>query len=296
MKSTSFPLDLLKRIRRIEIETTKLVEELLAGAWASVFKGRGLEFEDVRRYEPGDDIRTIDWNVTARMDEPYTRRFREERELTVVLLVDISHSLSFGSIRQKKQELAAEIAAALAFSAIRNQDRVSLILFSDKIEHYVPPRKGKRHVLRIIRDIMLFEPEHKKTSIREALKFLGNVAKRSVIAFLFSDFYSEEDIESPVNTLANRHDLILVKVRDPFEEKLGGFPLLQIKDLETGEEALYDTESASSRRRFLKEKERQDDALQQVAKKAGVDLLQFSTGESYTKNIHNFFRTRKERH
>jgi len=285
--------DTIRRIKEIEIETTKLVEELLAGAYKSAFRGVGLEFEEVREYFPGDDIRTIDWNVTARTGEPHVKVYREERELTVMLLVDISFSSRYGSQGRLKRELIAEIAAAIAFSAIKNQDKVGLILFTDQIELYLPPGKGSRHVLRVIRELLAFEPKGKKTDIIEALRFFGSVRSRMSVCFLISDFEASLDFLSELKTHAKRHDLILLEVHDPLEKRFPSVPLLMVEDLETKKMQTVDTTLAENRRKVKEAFERKQRRLKKLTTGVGAGYVSFSTDRSYVDTIRKFFKLRK---
>src|SRR2546426_12701490 len=228
------PKEILKKVRQIEIRTNREVTDVLGGQYHSVFKGRGMEFEEVREYLPGDEIRSIDWNVTARFDHPFIKKFKEERELTVMLVVDVSASGQFGSVRQRKNELAAELAAVLAFSAIRNNDKVGVILFTDRVEKYIAQKKGRRHVLRVIREILAFEPEGKGTNLRLALDYLNRVQRRRAVCFLISDFQDEEFRKS-LRVAGKRHDVVALSLRDPREEELPAVGLVELRDAETGE-------------------------------------------------------------
>ncbi len=286
--------EIFARIQQIEITTTRLVEELLGGAYRSAFKGNGIEFEEVREYVPGDDIRTIDWNVTARMNHPYVKTFREERELTVMLLVDISASSRFGSKDRLKSELIAEISATLAFSAIKNQDKVGLILFSDEVEHYLPPRKGKRHVLRVIRDIMVYKPRHRKTDIASALRFLGKVQSRMAVCFLVSDFFCESNYTQELKVNAKHHDLILLGVKDPLERTFPQFPLVTLRDLETGELRALDTGDDDVQKRFSEEVAKKQEALKQQVNRLGIQFVEFETDKPYASAIRRFFKKREK--
>src|SRR5437867_2370949 len=236
------PRELLRQVRRLQLRAKRAVEDLLGGEYRSVFKGAGLAFEEVREYQPGDDIRSIDWNVTARMGHPFIKRFIEERELTVMLLVDCSGSHQFGTRLQQKREVAAELAAVLAFSAISNNDKVGLVEFTDRVERFVPPRKGTRHVLRLIRDVLFFQPTHRGTSIREGLDYLNRVLHRRTIVFMLSDFL-DKDFEKSLKRTGRRHDLIAIRIADRREEELPAVGLLELEDAETGERMLLDTGS-----------------------------------------------------
>lgn len=287
--------DIFKRIRRIEITTTRLVEELLAGAYRSAFKGNGIEFEEVREYVYGDDIRTIDWNVTARMNRPFVKTFKEERELTVFLMVDVSASSRFGSKDRLKSELIAEIAATLAFSAIRNQDKVGLILFSDEVELFLPPRKGKRHVLRVIRDILVHEPKRRKTDIAAALRFLGTVQRRPAVCFLVSDFLCPSNYHQELKINARHHDLILLGVKDPLEMSFPSYSLVTLKDLETGEVRVIDSGDGRVQAEFHEQIEIEQRSLKKLVTQLGVSFLEFNTDQPYAASINRFFKERKKR-
>jgi uncharacterized protein (DUF58 family) len=288
------PHDVLRQIRRLHWKARRAVEDLLGGEYHSVFKGTGIVFEDVRAYQPGDDVRMIDWNVTARMGQPFIKRFVEERELTVLLMVDCSGSQLFGTQMQQKREVAAELAAVLAFSAIRNNDKVGLISFSDRVERFVPPGKGARHVLRIIRDILFFQAQHRGTSLAEALHYLNRVQRRRAIVFLLSDFL-DKDFEGALKRTGRRHDLIAVRIRDPREEELPAVGLLQLEDAETGRPLVIDTSSARVRRAFAENARRRRDALTQVTRSAGIDLIDVSTQGGHLDALIRFFHLRERR-
>ncbi len=288
------PREVLRQIRRLQLKARRAVEDLLGGEYHSVFKGSGIAFEEVREYQPGDDIRTIDWNVTARMGHPFIKRFIEERELTVVLMVDGSGSQQFGTRAQPKREVAAELAAVLAFSAISNNDRVGLVQFTDRVEHFLPPRKGVRHVLRLIRDVLFYQPQHRGTSLREGLDFLNRVLHRRTIVFLFSDFL-DRHFESSFKRTGRRHDLIAVRISDPREEELPAVGLLELEDAETGERLLLDTGRAAVRDAFRAAAQRRRAALRQLARQAGVDLIDVSTGGGHLDALIRFFRLRERR-
>src|SRR2546421_2031971 len=243
------PPEVVHQIRRLQLRARRAVEDLLGGEYHSVFKGMGMAFEEVREYQPGDDIRTIDWNVTARMGHPFIKRFIEERELTVMLLVDCSASQWFGTGRQQKREVAAERAAVLAFSAISNNDRVGLVAFTDRVERFVPPRKGTRHVLRLIRDVLFFQPAHRGTSVREGLDYLNRVLHRRAIVFLLSDF-RDQGFERAFKRTGRRHDLVAVSVTDPREEEIPRVGLLELEDAETGRHLVLDTFSRPVREAY----------------------------------------------
>jgi uncharacterized protein (DUF58 family) len=288
------PPDVLKKIRQIQIRTTHMVSDLFAGQYHSVFKGQGMEFQEVREYMPGDDIRAIDWNVTARMGHPFIKKFVEERELTVMLMVDISRSNDFGSGDQAKRDLATEVAAVLAFAAIQNNDRVGLILFTDEVEHYLPPRKGTRHVLRVIRDALYFKPKKSGTSVSTALHFLNNVTNRKTVAFLVSDFI-DVNFESALAVTAKRHDLISAVIRDNRESVLIPAGVIEWEDAETGRRVLLDTSDASSRRAFESIHTERRKLLLENFKKRGVDVIELTTGKPYASELIRFFGKREKR-
>jgi len=286
--------EVLRKVRRIELRTRRLVDESLAGSYHSVFKGRGMEFAEVREYEPGDDVRTIDWNVSAKMGHAFVKKFTEERELTVVLVVDASASGRFGTQAATKLETAAEIAALLAFSAIRNNDRVGLLLFTDRIERFVPPRKGRQHGLRVLRDLLAFEPEGRATSIRNALDVLRRVVPKRAVVFLVSDFL-DGGYERTLRVVNRKHDLVAISVRDPREETLPDVGLVAVLDAETGRPAIIDTGSARVRHAYAERAKKARDVGRDIVKRAGVDLLEVSTGTDYDRSLVSFFRERARR-
>jgi uncharacterized protein (DUF58 family) len=288
------PRDVLHQIRRLQLFARRAVEDLLGGEYHSVFKGMGIAFEEVRAYQPGDDVRTIDWNVTARMGHPFIKRYIEERELTVLLLVDCSGSQHFGTGYQQKREVAAEMVALLAFSAISNNDKVGLIAFTDGIERYVPPRKGTSHVLRLIRDILYFQPARPGTSIREALDFLSRVQHRRAIVFLVSDFL-DRGYERLLKRTGRRHDLVLVRISDPREEELPAMGLVDLEDAETGGRVLVDTSSRAVRTAFAADSRRRRDEVRQLAGAAHVDLIEVSTDGGHLDALVRFFQMRERR-
>jgi uncharacterized protein (DUF58 family) len=288
------PREVLRQIRRLQLKARRAVEDLLGGEYHSVFKGTGISFEEVREYQPGDDVRTIDWNVTARMGHPFIKRFVEERELTVVLAVDCSGSNQFGTRYQQKREVAAELAAVLAFSAISNNDRVGLVQFTDRVEHFVPPRKGSRHVLRLIRDVLFYEPKHRGTSLREGLDFLNRVLRRRTIVFFLSDFF-DRDYENAFKRTGRRHDLIAVRLSDPGEEVLPAVGLLEVEDAESGKRLLVDTSSRQVRDDFRRRADDRRAALRQLTRAAGVDLIEVSTDGTHLDALIRFFRQRERR-
>jgi uncharacterized protein (DUF58 family) len=288
------PKDLIKRIRRLEITTRKVVSDMLAGQYHSVFKGRGMAFSEVRQYQPGDEIRIIDWNVTARMNETYVKVFTEERELTVMLVVDVSASEEFGSAAQTKSELAAEIAAQIAFSAIANNDRVGLILFSDRVEHVIPPKKGRKHVLRVVSDILSFRPEGKGTNISAGLTYLSRVTKRKSVTFLISDFLAT-DLEKPMRIVGRKHDLVPVVIADPLEESFPKLGMIELEDPETGERLLVDTRSALVRGRFARLQQQRREERKKLFQKLELDFVELKNGQDYVKALARFFRARSRR-
>jgi uncharacterized protein (DUF58 family) len=289
------PKELIKKVRRIQLQTRHTVNDLFAGQYHSTFKGRGMEFEDVREYMPGDDIRTIDWNVTARSGRPYIKKFTEERELTVMLLIDVSASNLFGTQSQLKRDLATEIAAVLAFSAIRNNDRIGLILFSDQVEKVIPAQKGTQHVLRIIRELLTFEPTGKKSRLIPALDYLNHICPRRVTSFLLSDFYFDDTPESMLKTTACRHDLISIKLADRGETALPSAGLITWQDAETGACSLIDTSSPLVRKALLLQQTERAKTLETLHRRNGIDLIQLYTDEPYEKAFRTFFANRAHR-
>lgn len=286
--------ELAKKIRYIQIYTSKAVNDLLAGEYHSVFKGQGMEFEEVRSYQIGDEVRSIDWNVTARMGEPYVKRFREERELTVLFAVDLSASGDFGSRDKLKNEVAAEICALLAFSAIKNNDKVGLIVFTNTVELFVPPAKGTSHVLRLIRDLLGFQPKQTQTDIGAAMEFLGKVAQRQAVVFLVSDFL-ESGFERPLRTVSRRHDLIAVTIADPVELKMPNVGLIELEDAETGELIQVDTGSAAFRRQYEGLGAARGEELGELFRQMNIDQVEILTGRDYVRDLVGFFRTRERR-
>lgn len=286
----TIPSEVLDTIRRIQILSNQLAKDVFSGAYRSAFKGKGMEFEEVREYQPGDDIRTIDWNVTARMNHPYVKNFREERDLTVILLVDVSASSRFGSVELKKRFIA-DLGAVLAFSAIKNNDRVGLILFSDIVEKYIPPRKGTRHVLRVIRDLLLFVPQHKGSNLKAALSFLGKVQVHSSICFIISDFFFN-DYSHEASLVSQKHDLIGLCIIDPAELSLGDFGLVALTDLESGKGELIDSESDEVKTAFQKLSSQCIASHRKKMLKSGADFIELRTDRSYIPILQNFFRMR----
>jgi uncharacterized protein (DUF58 family) len=287
------PRELLKKIRQIEIFTNRLVNNQLAGQYQSVFKGRGMAFSEVRPYTPGDDVRAIDWNVSARMNEPYVKLFTEERDRTVNLLVDMSASGLFGSRVQAKREVAAEIAALVAFSAIKNDDRVGLIIFTDEVERFVPPKKGKKHVLRVIREILSFQPRSGRTSLVAALGYLAKVTRRKSVTFVVSDFLAAG--WEPHLRMANlRHDVVPVVITDPMEERLPPIGIVTFEDVETGELVEFDS-SGPEAARFARRAEEQRRAREQLLRKLKIDYVNVRTDRPYVDALVEFFRARARR-
>jgi len=311
------PREILKKIRQIEIRTNRLVSETLAGQYHSVFKGQGMNFDEVREYQPGDEVRSIDWNVTARMNHPFIKKFVEERELTLMLMVDVSASGLFGSGSQSKRELAAEIASVLAFSAIRNNDKVGLILFSDEVEKFIPPRKGRRHVLRVIREVLFFEPQHRGTDLNGALEFLLRVTPHKAIAVILSDFIgsppgpegrgmkarphlmlleSLAQASQPMLRHANRrHDVVAVHISDPFELQLPALGRLVLQDAETGEIVEINTGDQRNRTAFAARQAKAQNDLARLFRSAGIDAIQLRTDQPYAAELGRFFESREKR-
>ena len=288
------PKEILKRIRRIDLKTRRLVNDIFSGEYHSVFKGRGVEFSEVREYAVGDDVRTIDWNVTARMNRPYVKLFEEERELTVMLLFDISSSGEFGSVSRLKRDIAAEICAVLAFSAIQNNDKVGLILFTDTIEKFIPPKKGKRHILRILRELLYYKPQDKKTDIAASLEFLLRVTQKRTISFLVSDFIAE-GYEKPLAIASRKHDIIPVVITDPREISLPSIGLIELEDAETGEMLLLDTKDMSIIKQFSESAVASIEKRKNIFNSVGLDTIEVSTDTDYLPKLVSFFRRRERR-
>ncbi len=287
--------DILKKIQQVEIHTRRLVNEAFVGEYHSVFKGRGMEFEEVREYQPGDEIRTIDWNVTARMGRPFIKRYVEERELTVMLLVDVSASGNFGSIKQLKNEVAIEICSLLAFSAIKNNDKVGLIVFTDKIEKFIPPKKGPKHVLRVIRELLCAEPTGKGTNISVALEYLNKISSRRTISFIVSDFIAN-DYAHALRIANKRHDMIAITMVDPREQELPNVGFVELRDAESGEISLVDTANAQVRREFSVVNLRQVHERSKLFRSMGIDEIIINTSKHYIEPIVRFFRVREKRY
>jgi len=298
--------ELLESVRRVEVRTNRLVNDTMVGAYLSHFKGRGMDFEELREYIPGDEVRDIDWNVTYRMGRPFVKRYREERELTMVLAVDVSASSAFGSMRRSKRDFAAEIAGTLAISAARSSDKVALLLFTDQIELFLPPRKGRRHILRILREMLAFEPKHRGTNIPAALTFLNHVLHRRSIVFLLTDFLhsfgptaprpvGRRDTLQEIGLTNARHDMVCLHLHDPRESVLHSAGLLTIEDAETGELLELDSTRAAVRKKFAETNAERLAELDRAFQRAGVDTLRFSTAESFAQTLQHFFETRRGR-
>jgi uncharacterized protein (DUF58 family) len=288
------PAEILKKIRALEIKTKGLVQTMFAGDYHSVFKGRGMNFEDVREYQPGDEIRAIDWNVTARLGTAFVKKFTEERELTVILVVDVSASGNFGSVSQSKRELAAEVACVLAFSAIRNNDKVGLLLFSDRVELFIPPKKGRSHTLRIIREILYFEPAGRGTAPALALDYLNNVVTRRAVVFFISDFQTS-DFSRELSVSGRRHDFIALHIQDQREEALPNVGIITLEDAETGEQIEINTGDRTTRARFSAQAETRRAELNRTLRRNNIDAISLRTGENYLPALRSFFKQRERR-
>jgi uncharacterized protein (DUF58 family) len=286
--------EVLKRIRRIEITTSRMVSDVFAGQYHSVFKGKGMEFEEVREYQPGDDIRSIDWNVTAKTGHPYVKKFVEERELTVMLVLDLSMSCYFGSVRQLKNQLAAEICSVLAFSAIKNNDKVGLVIFTDKIEKFVPPRKGIRHVLRVIREVLYYQPKSKRTDISLALQYLNKVMRRKAITFLISDFFCP-DFKKFLSITNKHHDIIAVTITDPRETQLPNVGILKLNDAETQDSFVLDTSNAEFRKKYAQDASSRKNERERLLRSTEVDVINIRTDIPYYIELIKFFKMRERR-
>ncbi|MBC8510028.1 MAG: DUF58 domain-containing protein [Cryomorphaceae bacterium] len=285
---------LLKKVRKIEIKTKGLSNHIFAGEYHTAFKGKGMAFSEVREYQPGDDIRSIDWNVTARYNSPFVKVFEEEREMTVMLLIDMSASGNFGTQEQFKRELATELAAILAFSAINNNDKVGVIFFTDKVEQFIPPKKGKSHILRIIREVLAFEPTGKGTDIAGALEYFSAVIKKRSICFILSDFMSKE-FDRPLKIASKKHDLVALRIHDKREDTLPNVGLVPMQDAETEKMLFVDTSSKKVRDNFAKNRAQATEKLRKLFPASGVDLIDITTGTDYVKPLINFFKTRGKR-
>ncbi len=286
--------ELLKKVRRIEIKTRGLSNQIFSGEYHSAFKGRGMAFSEVRQYQAGDDVRTIDWNVTARFNEPFVKVFEEERELTVMLVVDVSASKDFGTNKQFKKDLVTELCAVLSFSAIQNNDKIGLIFFSDRIEKFVPPKKGKSHILRIIRELIDFTPQHNRTNIAEALQYLTSAIKKRSIAFLISDFL-DSGFETALRIAAKKHDLVAIRIFDEREATLPDVGMMRVQDAETGALAWVDTSNPEARAGYRTWWTNHEMTLANAFAKSGVDVVRLGTAESYITPLRTFFKARERR-
>jgi len=283
--------ELLKKVRKIEIKTKGLSSQVFSGEYHSAFKGKGMAFAEVREYMPGDEIRTIDWNVTARFNHPYVKVFEEERELTVMLLVDISASEVFGTKEALKKEIIAELCAVLSFSATQNNDKIGVILFTDQVELYIPPKKGKKHILRIIRELIEFQPQSKKTDIEHALKYFNNMIKKRSIAFVISDFI-DNGFEDALKIANKKHDIVALKVEDEFENELPNLGLIQLEDAESGEKKWINTSNKKTRTKYKANAIKRNRELQDTFRKAGIDATTISTNRPYIIPLMNLFKQR----
>jgi uncharacterized protein (DUF58 family) len=288
--------ELLSKVHQIEIITNRLVDEIMAGSYHSSFKGRGMEFDEVREYMPGDDVRTIDWNVTARSGRPHIKTFVEERELTVMLMVDLSASTDFGSGDRTKGELAAEICALLAFSAIKNNDRVGLLIFTDRVEKFIPPKKGKNHVLRVVREVLYHKPQHKGTNIPAAVEHLMRLLSRKSVVFLLSDFAGAESLRRPLAILNRTHDLVALRIRDPRESELPPMGYAGFQDPESGEVIFVNTLNARFREAYVSAVRQQESAVEQLLRQLKVDVAEIATNRPYLEPIVQLFRRRATRY
>lgn len=284
--------EILRKVRKIEIKTRGLSQNIFAGQYHSAFKGRGMAFSEVREYQFGDDVRDIDWNVTARFHRPYVKVFEEERELTVMLLIDVSGSLDFGTSRQTKRDMATEIAATLAFSAIQNNDKIGVIFFSDRIEKYIPPKKGRKHILYIIREMLDFHPQSRKTDVGMAIEYLSRVMKRRCTAFVLSDFYNRADFLQQLQIAGQKHDVVAIQVYDPLARRLPNVGLMRVSDAETGHEMVIDTSSKRLRTAHTRYWTEREQALKQMFAKSKTDWMSVATNEDYVKPMMMLFSQR----
>ncbi|MFI5222309.1 MAG: DUF58 domain-containing protein [Bacteroidia bacterium] len=283
--------EILKKVRKIEIKTRGLSSHIFSGEYHSAFKGRGMTFSEVREYVPGDDIRAIDWNVTARFNHPFVKIFEEERELTVIILIDVSASGEFGTTKQFKKDLITELCAVLSFSAIQNNDKIGVIFFSDKIEKFIPPKKGKTHILRIIRELIEFRPENKKTNISEALRYVINVIKKKSIVFVISDFIGK-DFEDALKLANRKHDIVALQIYDPRENELPDAGIIHLRDAETGDLLEVDSSNASVRKKFNQWSQQKEKYLNNAFAKSGVDWAKLRTDENYVHQLMRLFKNR----
>ena len=288
------PKEVLENVRRLEIGTKGLVNEIFSGEYHTVFKGRGMEFAEVREYVPGDDIRLIDWNVSARTGSPFVKVFSEERELSMMLVVDMSRSGTFGSSYRMKDEVAIEICALLAFSAMKNNDKVGLLIFTDRVEKFIPPRKGRQHVLRVLREIVYHEPENKGTNMSSALEYLLRVIRRNSVVFILSDFM-DDGFQKSLRVVSSKHDVIAIKVTDKLEIQLPDAGLISLVDAETGENVVVDTSDEKIRNSYSALRQAQQEGLEKMFKKINLDYINIKTGESYVEPLYKFFRKRAKR-
>jgi uncharacterized protein (DUF58 family) len=284
--------EIIKKVRKIEIKTRGLSSNIFAGQYHSAFKGRGMAFSEVREYQYGDDVRDIDWNVTARFNKPYVKVFEEERELTVMLLIDVSGSLDFGTQKQLKRDMVTEIAATIAFSAIQNNDKIGVVFFSDRIEKYIPPKKGRKHILYIIRELLDFKPESHRTNVKQALEFLTSVAKRRCTAFVLSDFYDTQDFLQPLQIANRKHDVVALQVYDIRAKELPDVGLMRVVDAETGHEQYIDTSSRQLRQAHERYWRNTQEKLKDTMSKSNVDLVSIATNDDYVKSLLMLFKRR----
>ena len=287
-------LELLKKVRKIEIKTKGLSNHIFSGEYHTAFKGKGMAFSEVRGYQPGDDVRSIDWNVTARYNNPFVKVFEEEREMTVMLLIDMSGSSDFGTQTQLKREVATEIAAVLSFSAINNNDKIGVIFFSDKIEKFIPPKKGKSHILRIIRELITFKSENKKTNLEQALIYFNNVVKKRAVCFILSDFM-DNNFDKSLKIARKKHDIIALRIHDEREEQLVDVGLIKLEDTETGDLKWVDTSSKNIRKEFRKNYLIFEENLKKTLQHSAVDHINIKTGKDYVKPLINFFKNRRRK-
>ena len=301
-KATSLPTqeenispELMQKIRSIQIKTSHMVTELMAGEYVSAFKGRGMEFNAVREYAPGDDVRLIDWNVTARMNQPFIKEYIEERELNIMLMVDVSSSGEFGSTGKFKNEISAEVASILAFAAIRNNDKIGLIVFSDKIEHYIPPKKGKAHIWNIIRTILNYKPEGRLTDLNIPLEYLLKIQKRKCVAFLISDFQAT-NYETNIKLVSKKHDLVAIAISDPRETNLPKIGLVHLQDAESGENLIFDTNDEEATKLYSVHARQIREKLKRLFRSTGVDTIEIRTDSAVVEPIVRYFKIREKRH
>jgi len=288
------PKEILRKVRRIEIRTTRLVNDLFGGEYESVFKGQGIEFADVREYVPGDDIRTIDWNVTARSQHPFVKKFVEERELTVLFLVDMSGSQYFGTGEKLKSEVAAEIAALLAFAAVKNKDKTGMVITTDEVEKYIPVKKGRMHVLRVVREILYYKPKRKSTRLQAGLEYLHRMLTRTAVIFVISDFM-DSGYEKALKILSRRHDVIAIHLKDRRESELPSVGLMEVEDCETGQTMMVDSSDPGLQKHFKKKAEEREEKLDRLFKTIGVDKIEIAAETSYVEPLMKFFKIREKR-